>query len=70
MWETAIGPWNLLEVAFGDEALSQSAMFEWYKPFKSDLESWEEGCSAGCLILSLTDDKISVLSAFVHSDWQ
>jgi hypothetical protein len=41
-----------------------------YKLFKSDQESWKEGCSAGCLILSLTDEKIGALSAFVHSDWQ
>lgn len=34
--ETVVAAWNLLEVAFGDEALSKSALFEWYKPFKSD----------------------------------
>jgi hypothetical protein len=66
--KTAMETYDLLKVAFSNEAISHSTACEWYKCFKNGLGSWDDDHRSDHPPVTLTDKKINTINALVQSD--
>ncbi|GFX78088.1 protein GVQW3 [Trichonephila clavipes] len=60
--------YEMMKIAFGDEAMSRSRVFEWFRPFKEGRQSMNSDPRFGRPSTSRNEDKIAQVKAVVCSD--
>lgn len=65
---SATGTYNLLKEVYGDECLSRSQVFDWFKKFKEGREDIEDDPRPGRPRTSKTDDNIEKIGEIVRND--
>lgn len=66
--KSATETYTLLKEVYGDECLSRSQVFEWYKKFKEGREDIEDDPRPGRPRTSKTDDNIEKVCEIVRKD--
>jgi len=66
--ETGIETFNKLKKAYGEQALSRSQVFKWYKAFSEGRESIKDEPRSGRPSTSKTDNNVEITRALVRSD--
>ena len=60
--------YNLLKKVYGDECLSHTQVFEWFKRFKGGREEIRDNQQAGCPSTSKTDADIEKVGEIVRQN--
>ncbi|GFX89925.1 protein GVQW3 [Trichonephila clavipes] len=66
--KTGTETYEMMKTAFGDEAMSRSRVFEWFRPFKEGRQSVNSDPRSGRPSTSRIEDKIAQVKAVVRSD--
>jgi hypothetical protein len=64
--KSATETYNLLKEVYGDECLSRTQVFEWFKSFKEGREEIRDDQCAGCPSTSKTDANIEKVGEIVQ----